>query len=85
MRRASRSATHNIAEGYGRFHFKENRQFCRQSRGSLYELLDQLIASNDDQIITNEEYIVVKTKIDIAITILNGYIRYLTKSDNEKS
>jgi len=24
MRRASRSVTHNIAEGYGRFHVKEN-------------------------------------------------------------
>jgi four helix bundle protein len=84
MRRASRSATHNIAEGYGRFHYKENRQFCRQSKGSLYELLDQLIASKDDQIITNEEYIEVKTKIDKAIIILNGYIKYLTKADSEK-
>ncbi len=40
MRRASRSVTHNIAEGYGRFHYKENAQFCRISRGSLYELSD---------------------------------------------
>jgi four helix bundle protein len=36
MKRASRSLTNNIAEGYGRFHFKENAQFSRQSRGSLY-------------------------------------------------
>lgn len=34
LRRASRSVTHNIAEGYGRYHFKENAQFCRISRGS---------------------------------------------------
>jgi len=40
MRRASRSVTHNIAEGYGRYHYKENAQFCRTSRGSVYELLD---------------------------------------------
>ena len=32
MIRCSRSITNNIAEGYGRFHFKENAQFCRQSR-----------------------------------------------------
>lgn len=38
MRRASRSVTHNIAEGYGRFHYQENIQFCRISRGSLHEL-----------------------------------------------
>ncbi|NJX17548.1 four helix bundle protein, partial [Tamlana crocina] len=48
MRRASRSVTLNIAEGYGRFHFKENIQFCRVSRGSLYELLDQFITAHDE-------------------------------------
>ena len=35
--RASRSVTANIAEGYGRSHYQENIQFCRQSRGSLTE------------------------------------------------
>ncbi len=25
----------NISEGYGRFHYKENKQFCYYSRGSL--------------------------------------------------
>jgi four helix bundle protein len=34
--RASRSITANIAEGYGRFHYQENIQFCRQARGSVY-------------------------------------------------
>jgi len=29
--RASRSVTANIAEGYGRFHYQENIQFCRHS------------------------------------------------------
>ena len=36
MRRAARSTTHNIAEGYGRFHFQEDIQFCRVSRGALH-------------------------------------------------
>lgn len=35
--RAARSITDNLAEGYGRFHYQENIQFCRQSRGSLFE------------------------------------------------
>jgi four helix bundle protein len=35
MIRCSRSVTANIAEGYGRFHYQEFVQFCRQSRGSL--------------------------------------------------
>jgi four helix bundle protein len=42
MIRASRSVTANISEGYGRFHFQENIQFCRQARGSLFELIDHL-------------------------------------------
>ena len=56
MRRASRSVTHNIAEGYGRFHYKENSQFCRISRGSLYELVDQLITAKDENYISDEAY-----------------------------
>jgi four helix bundle protein len=40
MVRASRSATACIAEGYGRYHYQESIQFCRQARGSLYELID---------------------------------------------
>lgn len=34
MIRASRSITANIAEGYGRYHYQENIQYCRQARGS---------------------------------------------------
>ena len=48
MRRAARSTTHNIAEGFGRYHYQENIQFCRHSRGSLFELIDQLITSLDE-------------------------------------
>ena len=42
MIRASRSITANIAEGHGRYHYQENIQFCRQARGSLFELLDHI-------------------------------------------
>ena len=80
MKRAARSTTHNIAEGFGRFHFQENIQFCRISRGSLYELIDQLITSLDDGYITFEEYEEGRTLISKALPLLNGYIRYLARS-----
>jgi len=48
MRRASRSVNHNIAEGYGRFPFQENIQFCRIARGSLFETLDHGIIALDE-------------------------------------
>lgn len=81
MRRASRSVTHNIAEGYGRFHFKENIQFCRISRGSLYELIDQLLTAQDEGYINKVYFEEQKLKIVECITILNGYINYLKNAD----
>lgn len=84
MTRAARSATHNIAEGFGRFHFQENIQFCRQSRGSLYELLDQLIVAQDENYISKEDQIDGKHKIDKALALLNGYINYLLRAKVEQ-
>ena len=80
MLRASRSITNNIAEGYGRFHFKENAQFCRQSRGSLYELKDHLIIALDEGYITDEEYKTVLEKFVRCMALMNGYINYLVNS-----
>ncbi len=39
------SVTNNIAEGYGRFHCQGDIQFCRISRGSLFEVIDHLLIS----------------------------------------
>ena len=36
---AADSIAFNISEGYGRFHFKENKNFCYYSRGSAKETL----------------------------------------------
>lgn len=85
MKRAARSATRNIAEGYGRFHYKENIQFCRQSRGSLFELIDDLITCKDESYITDSELSEGKIKIERALSILNGYINYLLSAQNEKT
>ncbi len=84
MRRASKSVTHNISEGYGRFHFRENAQFCRIARGSLYEIIDQLITANDDEYINDEEFLKLKSITNECIIILNGYIKYLIKNANNK-
>jgi four helix bundle protein len=79
MQRAARSSTHNIAEGFGRFHFQENIQFCRQSRGSLYELIDQLITANDEGYITSAELKKGRELVSKALALLNGYINYLKR------
>ena len=82
--RAGRSATSNIAEGYRRFHYQENIQYCRQTRGSLHELIEPLIVAHDEGYITNEELISLKHEIGSCLAVLNGYINYLLKSKKEK-
>jgi four helix bundle protein len=84
MIRASRSSTSNIAEGYGRFHFQENIQFCRQSRGSLFELIDHVLVAEECEYITREVKEESIEHITVAIRLLNGYIKYLrTRKDKE--
>lgn len=80
MRRASRSVTHNIAEGYGRFHYQENIQFCRIARGSLHELLDQFITALDEKYISDEAYNKYKKQVNSCLAMLNGYINYLNRA-----
>ncbi len=77
MRSAAISSTANIAEGYGRFHYQENIQFCRQSRGSLYEILDHLTTSLDQAYISEESFQELKAQAMTSIRLLNGYLRML--------
>jgi four helix bundle protein len=75
--RASRSVTANIAEGYGRYHFQEQIQYCRQARGSLFELKDHLSVSLEEDYLTEKAYRLNLNKIENAIKKMNGYIKYL--------
>jgi four helix bundle protein len=77
MIRSSRSATACIGEGYGRFHYQETIQFCRQARGSLYELIDHCDAAVECGYIDENQAGVLIERIKNAIRLLNGYIRYL--------
>ena len=81
--RASRSVTNNLAEGYGRFHYQENIQFCRQSRGSLYELIDHLSICIDEGYIDNTQFTKYRDDCIRGIQLVNGYIRYLSKQKKE--
>lgn len=83
MRRASRSVTHNIAEGYGRFHFQENIQFCRVSRGSSYELIDQIDCALCEKYISDKTASSLADEMRVGIKIINGYINYLKKAKDQ--
>ena len=79
FRRAAVSIAANIAEGYGRFHYQENIQFCRVARGSLIETFDHLTVALDECYIVQEKFDNLFKKYEELIKMINGYISYLKK------
>lgn len=75
IRRAAVSVTANIAEGFGRYSYQENIQFCRQSRGSVYELRDHFTTALDAGYISKEQYSNLDRQAISAVKLINGYIR----------
>ncbi len=84
MIRAFRSVTANIAEGFGRFHFQESIQFCRQARGSLYELFDHLHVALEEGYLSKDKFEKLREDVLRATKVLNGYIRYLANSKQKQ-
>jgi four helix bundle protein len=78
--RSSRSATANIAEGHGRYHFKDNAKFCRNARGSCFEILDHPITALDEGYISEQCLAEGRELINHSVRLLNGYVAYLTRS-----
>ena len=76
--RASRSVTADLAEGYGRFHYAENVQFARQARGSLYEIIDHLTVAQEEKLISDEAFALMREGALRAVLVVNGFIRYLS-------
>jgi four helix bundle protein len=81
--RSSRSNGSNIAEGFGRYHFKDNSKFGRIARGSLFETLNHLIDAFDEEYIIGEELKYFREKVLHCIKVLNGYIAYLERQSNQ--
>ncbi|MDB5206726.1 MAG: four helix bundle protein [Flavisolibacter sp.] len=74
---SARSINANIAEGHGRFTYKDQTHFCIQARGSLSETLNHLIDAFDCHYITQQQLSNYKTMFDEVERLLNGYITYL--------
>ena len=77
---SGRSVTANIAEGFGRFHYQENIQYCRQSRGSLSETLEHMVIAFDEKYIMREILSEINKDYRDCLKQLNSYIKYLKTS-----
>jgi len=74
MTRSADSIAANLSEGYGRYHFKENRQFCFYARGSLYELRTWLVKASDRGLVAEPEFNELRLSLNLLGKRLNAYI-----------
>jgi four helix bundle protein len=74
---AADSVGSNIAEGYGRFHFKDSRQFQYYARGSLQETTYWLRRARVRKLMTERRVRELMEKTAELAPQLNAYIRTL--------
>ena len=78
--RSADSISVNIAEGYGRFYYRESKQFYFYARGSLLETnawLGKCKRRGIIEITKADELIITTEKI---LLKLNAYIKFISKS-----
>lgn len=78
--RSSRAVSSMIAEGHGKFTYKNKINYCMMGRGSLSETWNHLIDAMDTEYINKEELTTFKMDIDETAKLLNGYINFLRTS-----
>jgi four helix bundle protein len=69
------SISANISEGYGRYHFKENKNFNYYARGSLFETKTWLNKSFNRRLIDEDQFNSLIQKLDLLGVKLNNYIK----------
>ena len=78
--RAADSIAFNISEGYGRFHFAENRNFCYYSRGSAFETATAINKAKTRGLLTEEAFNLLQTKLALYLKLMNAYVKSIGKS-----
>ncbi len=73
-RRAIISVCSNIAEGFGRFFYKDKVRFYYQTRGSIQEVQSLLMNAYDLVYISKEIYIDLFNKSMSVLKLINGLI-----------
>ncbi len=79
MIRSSDSIGANIAEGYGRYFYKEKIKFLLYARGSLLETKSWLRKSKTRNLITVKQFDELHEELAEIHIKLNGFIKYISK------
>ena len=82
--RSADSIAANISEGYGRFHYKELRQYCYIARGSLFETKTWIQKASDRGLINTSASSQLQQKLDELGIKLNNFIRTIGNKGSNK-
>lgn len=80
-RRAAVSVVSHLAEGQGRLTFGEWRQMLSQGRGSLFELVAQLIAAKRLAYLNDVQYDTLRARADEVGSLLMGLIKFVRRKE----
>ncbi len=83
--RSADSISANIAEGFGRFHYKENLKFCFYARGSLEETQDWLRKVYKRKLISSDNKEKIKSFLSIFPQKFNAYINKIKQYKNQNN
>jgi four helix bundle protein len=83
--KAADSVAANISEGFGRYHYKDAKNFYYYARGSLYETKTWLTKAHKRNLIPEDQYQQLMQHIDTLGIKLNNYINVIgKKSPNDQ-
>lgn len=85
LRESSRGTASNIAEGFGRYFYKENLRFYGIARGCLQEVKSDIYISYDAKYINEEIFDKCLKQIKIVESKLNGLIKNVVFQMKQKS
>lgn len=85
LRSAAVSVGANIAEGSGRYHYKDNVKFLYNARGSLLETKSHLLIVKELGFIKLSDLQLVLKEIQNLGVKLNNFINFLRKRSNNSS
>lgn len=74
LRRASLSISLNLAEGNGRWHVKDRKNFFRIARGSVFECVPLIELCKRENLITEENWAQLKNELEILAKMLTALI-----------
>ena len=74
------SVAANLSEGFGRFFYKEEKQFCYYARGSLFETKTWLTKAFNRGLISNDDFLKFESEINDLGIKLNNYIKTIGKN-----